>query len=86
MFWRWWKKHSLRCAGAAVNAQVFLEKNVSRGLCLFASWREGKVSEKGFLDDYAYYTAALMELYHATLNREYLEKAERFCQEAAMES
>ena len=69
--------------GAAVNAQVFLEMNVSRGRCLFASWREGKVSKKGFLDDYAFYTAALIELYHATLNREYLEKAERFCQEAA---
>ncbi|MBD5507842.1 MAG: thioredoxin domain-containing protein [Lachnospiraceae bacterium] len=69
--------------GAAVNAQVFLEKNVSRGLCLFASWREGKASEKGFLDDYAFYTAALMELYHATLNREYLERAEQFCREAA---
>lgn len=69
--------------GAAVNAQVFLENNMSRGLCLFASWREGKASEKGFLDDYAFYTAALTELYHATLNREYLEKAERFCQEAA---
>ena len=27
---------------AAVNAQVFLEKNVSRGLCLLASWRKGK--------------------------------------------
>ena len=68
---------------AAVNAQVFLGKNVSMGLCLFASWREGKVSEKGFLDDYAFYIAALTELYHATLNKEYLEKAERFCQEAA---
>lgn len=68
---------------AAVNAQVFLEKNVSRGQCLFASWREGKRSEKGFLDDYAFYIAALTELYHATLNKEYLEKAERFCQEAA---
>ncbi|MDE7429629.1 MAG: hypothetical protein K2N00_10275, partial [Lachnospiraceae bacterium] len=29
-----------------------------------------------------FYIAALTELYHATLNREYLEKAERFCQEA----
>ena len=56
---------------AAVNAQVFLEKDVSRGLCLLASWRKGKASKKGFLDDYAFYTAALTELYHATLNREY---------------
>ena len=68
---------------AAVNAQVFLEKSVSSGPCLFASWREGKRSKKGFLDDYAFYISALLELYHATLNREYLGKAERFCQEAA---
>ncbi|MDE7282616.1 MAG: thioredoxin domain-containing protein [Lachnospiraceae bacterium] len=67
---------------AAVNAQIFLEEKVSRGLCLFASWREGKASEKGFLDDYAFYIAALTELYHSTLNKEYLEKAERFCKEA----
>ncbi|MDE6750851.1 MAG: thioredoxin domain-containing protein [Lachnospiraceae bacterium] len=67
---------------AAVNAQKFLEEKVSRGLCLFASWREGKASEKGFLDDYAFYIAALTELYNATLDKEYLEKAERFCKEA----
>ncbi|MBD5493977.1 MAG: thioredoxin domain-containing protein [Lachnospiraceae bacterium] len=68
---------------AAVNAQKFLEEKVSSGICLFSSWREGKASEKGFLDDYAFYIAALTELYHATLDKEYLEKAERFCQEAA---
>lgn len=39
--------------------------------------------KKSFLDDYAYYTAALTELYHSTLNHDYLDKGERFCKEAA---
>nr|WP_289769003.1 hypothetical protein [uncultured Acetatifactor sp.] len=33
-------------------------------------------------DDYAFYAAGLTELYHSTLNRKYLEKAERCCREA----
>ena len=67
---------------AAVNAQSFIEKNLSEGLRLFTSWRDGRRSEKSFLDDYAFYIAALTELYHSTLEQDYLEKAERFCQEA----
>lgn len=67
---------------AAVNAQVFLEENLSTGASLYASWRSGKHSENGFLDDYAWYVAALMELYHSTLDYEYLKKAEKFCMEA----
>lgn len=34
------------------------------------------------MDDYAFYITALLELYHSTLNKDYLEKAERFCKEA----
>ena len=67
---------------AAVSAQTFLEENLSEGLRLSTSWRDGKASEKGFLDDYGFYVAALMELYHSTLDRAYLEKAERLCGEA----
>lgn len=67
---------------AAADAQLFIEKNLSTGLQLHTSWRGGKQSEKSFLDDYAFYIAALTELYHSTLNSGYLEKAERFCMEA----
>lgn len=66
----------------AVKAQIFLEKNLCQDLQLYTSWRDGKRSENSFLDDYAFYVAALTELYHAALNRDYLEKAERFCMEA----
>lgn len=67
---------------AAVNAQIFLEKNLSQGFWLYTSWRGGNRSEKSFLDDYAFYIAALTELYHSTLDRAYLKKAEQFCWEA----
>ena len=67
---------------AAEDAQDFIEKNLCEDLCLFASWRDKRRSEKSFLDDYAFYTAALTELYHSTLDRAYLKKAEHFCMEA----
>ncbi len=67
---------------SAVSVQTFLEGNLSEGLRLSTSWRDGKASQKGFLDDYGFYVAALMELYHSTLDRAYLEKAERLCGEA----
>lgn len=67
---------------AVVNAQKFIEENMCDGVQLFTSWRDGKHSEKSFLDDYAFYIASLIELYNSTLNKVYLEKAERFCDEA----
>ncbi len=67
---------------AAMNAQRFLEKNLCEGLRLYTSWRGQKHSENSFLDDYAFYITALLELYHSTLNKDYLEKAEQFCREA----
>lgn len=48
---------------------------------LFTSWHDGKRSKNSFLDDYAYYIAALIELYNSTLDKAYLEKAEGFCDE-----
>ncbi len=74
--------HNNNYLQTAINAQRFIEKNLNRDLSLYTSWREGKHSNNGFLDDYAFYVTALMELYHSTLNKEYLEKAEVFCMEA----
>ena len=48
----------------------------------FASYRGGKCSERGFLDDYAFYIAALTGLYRTTFETEYLERAARLCKEA----
>lgn len=67
---------------AASDAQRFLETNLSEDTHLYTSWRGGKHSKNGFLDDYAFYVAGLIELYHASLNTEYLKKGEQFCREA----
>lgn len=46
---------------------------------LFVSWREGKRSGKGFLDDYANEIFALITLYEATLDKNYLKHAKTLC-------
>ncbi len=65
----------------AQNAQRFIKENLSEKEKLFASYRERKHSGRGFLDDYAFYIAALLELYRATFDEEYLEQAIRLCKE-----
>ena len=75
--------HKEKYLQAAQNAENFIEQNLCDGLQLFTSWRDGKRSEKSFLDDYAFYIASRIELYNSTLDKAYLEKAERFCDEVA---
>lgn len=62
----------------AKGAQVFIEKNLCEGKQIYTSTRNGKHSEKGFLNDYAFYITALIELYNSTLDEMYLKKAEEF--------
>ena len=71
------KKH----LNAAQKSQQFIEKNMSDGQTLYTSFRDGKSSKHAFLDDYAFYITALIELYNSTLDMNYLEKAENFCKE-----
>ena len=66
---------------AAKKSQEFIEKNLSDGLKLYTSYRDGKCSKHAFLDDYAFYITALIELYSSTLDKKYLEKAEGFSRE-----
>ena len=68
---------------AAIKAQNFIEQKLCQGETLFVSYREGKISKKGFLDDYAFYIFALIALYEATFDKSYLQKARRFCEKAA---
>lgn len=74
--------HNQKYLNTAINAQKFIEKNLCDSLQLYTSWRNGTHSDTAFLDDYAYYTAALTELYNSTLNSIYIEKAEQFCNES----
>lgn len=57
----------------AKKACRFIDKNLSDGTNLFVSFRNKKVSENGFLDDYAFYIYALINMYEATLENHYLE-------------
>lgn len=67
---------------AATAAQTFLETHLQADGQQYTSFCGGRHSAQGFLDDYAYETAALLELYSATLERDYLDRAERVCAEA----
>lgn len=64
---------------AAQNAQKFIENNLCDNMTLYTSYRNGIHSDKGFLDDYAFYTTALIELYNSTLDNLYIDKAKLFC-------
>lgn len=67
---------------AAMEAQKFIEDKLCEEDSLYISYREGRRSEKGFLDDYANEIFALLALYEATLNSAYLERARCFCEKA----
>lgn len=66
---------------AARNSCRFIEENLVEGNILYVSCRNKKRSVKGFLDEYAYYIAALISLYEVTSEHSYLERAEEICKE-----
>ncbi len=61
---------------AAKRADGFIRENLCDGEGLYVSYRNGKRGVKGFLDDYAAYIFAQLALYGATLDAEYLKRAE----------
>ena len=70
---------------AAEKAAAFIEKHLAEGARLYASYREGRRGAAGFLDDYAYYIMALIELYGAAFQDAYLDRAVRLCDTAVRE-
>ncbi len=67
---------------AASSAANYIEENLADGNTLFVSCRKKIRSVNGFLDEYAYYTTALISLYEATSENHYLERARQICSEA----
>ena len=67
-----------RYSEAASRAEEFIEKKLSTDKTLFVGIRNGVRKDKGFLDDYANYIFALLNLYDASLNMGYLKKARDF--------
>lgn len=70
---------------AAEKAWHFVMEELYDGSALYVSYRNGKRSGKGFLDDYAYGIYALLALYGATYKEEYREMAEQFCEKAVQD-
>ena len=66
---------------AAKKSQGFIENNLISEGKIYTSFSDNKISKNGFLDDYSFYTAALIELYNSTMDSSYLEKALYFCME-----
>jgi len=61
---------------AAIKAELFIEKNLkSKDGMVLHRYREGKSSLDAVLDDYAYLAWAEIELYEATFDYQYLNKA-----------
>lgn len=67
---------------AAERSQRFLEAHLIDGGILYVSCRAGRSAVKGFLDEYAYYTAALINLYETCGKTAYLERAKQIFMEA----
>lgn len=61
---------------AAKQAIKFIDNSLSEQDKLFASYRNGRHSTNGFLDDYSYYIFALLQMYNTTLENSFLNRAE----------
>jgi uncharacterized protein YyaL (SSP411 family) len=60
----------------------FIERELIEGNTVYVSQTAGVRSGKGFLDDYAYYIFALIQMHQATLEDKYLNRAEELAREA----
>ena len=69
----------------AENACQFIEKNLAKDDTLYVSFRDTNKSVCGFLDDYAYYAAALLFLYEGTFKQTYLKRAEQIMKAAQLQ-
>jgi len=64
----------------AIVAAQFIEEGLVRDGRLLRSFKECPSDVGGFLDDYAYWVAALLDLHEASRERRYLDEAHRWMQ------
>lgn len=64
-----------RYGGAARQAVAFVERNLRRGDRLLATIKDGDARLNGYLDDYAFYANALVDVFEASQDRQYLAAA-----------
>lgn len=68
----------------AERAAAFLWENLRKENTLYHTWKNGKASIIGFLDDHAFFIDALLALFEATMNENWLNQAQKLA-DAAME-
>lgn len=59
----------------AMRSEQFIMKHLSKNARLYVRYCDGETAGEGKLDDYAFYTYALLELYAVTFHIAYLQKA-----------
>ncbi len=64
---------------AAVNCASFLLEEMHVDRHLLRTWREGRASLKGYLEDYAFVADGLLAVYEATFDRRWLDEARSLC-------
>jgi uncharacterized protein YyaL (SSP411 family) len=57
----------------AVDAVTFLQREVQRGDRLLSTYKDGVAKLNGYLDDYAFFAAGLLDVYEAVQDRAYLD-------------
>jgi len=57
----------------AVDAVAFLQRELQRGDRLLSTYKDGVAKLNGCLDDYAFFAAALVDVYEAVQDRSYLD-------------
>jgi uncharacterized protein YyaL (SSP411 family) len=60
---------------AAQDAANFIQNKLLKGKKLFRSYKDGKAKYDGYLDDYAFYIAAILDLYESTSDLKWLKMA-----------
>ncbi len=60
---------------AAIKSADFILNNMRQGGTLYHRYAKGEVAINGFLDDYAFFTWGLIDLYEATFENKYLQAA-----------
>lgn len=63
---------------SALNTESFISENLCKNNRLMVLYRQDDSAGEGTLDDYAFYTWALLELYNATFDLAYLVKTLRY--------
>jgi uncharacterized protein YyaL (SSP411 family) len=59
----------------AVAAVAFIEKTLQRGDRLLSTYKDGVAKLNGYLDDYAFFVAALLDVFELVQDRRYLDRA-----------